>query len=403
MNDTLLLLIAVPSVTSFIGYVTNWAAVKMIFHPRDPIGVGRFAWQGIIYRLAPKLAGEIATTTGHVFAPADLIERLDIEALIRRIVAQMPVEVDTLIREALDELAPGTWESMTADAREQLRELLVQQVARVGKEAMDDLADRAGALVDFDRLVVEQLSGDNADRLAHVAEEVGAKELRFIEWYGGVFGFAIGLVQAAAFSLFGQWWTMPMAGAIVGLGTNWLAIQMIFRPLEPTRFLGLVTYQGMFPKRQAEIAADYGRIAANEVFTASNLIDHVLANPSTQSMAGELEQRARNEFARLRPMLTAVAATEPTDEDLERIEKLLLERFGALANGARPVVESHLDGVLGIHELIESRLSTLDKRQFERMLRGIFEEDEIILVVIGAVLGGAVGTLQGVLVLSAGW
>ena len=54
-------------------------------------------------------------------------------------------------------------------------------------------------------------------------------------------------------------------------------------------------------------------------------------------------------------------------------------------------------------QLIEERLSVLDKHQFERMLRGIFEEDEVILVLIGGVLGGAVGALQGAIVLTAGW
>src|SRR3546814_3210658 len=110
----------------------------------------------------------------------------------------------------------------------------------------------------------EELSGPNADRLARGAQEVGHRELRFIESYGGVFGFIVGIVQAAAYSAFSVWWTMPIVGAIVGLGTNWLAIQMIFRPLEPRRYFGLVTYQGMFPKRQAEIAHDYGRIRSEE-------------------------------------------------------------------------------------------------------------------------------------------
>jgi uncharacterized membrane protein YheB (UPF0754 family) len=33
-------------------------------------------------------------------------------------------------------------------------------------------------------------------------------------------------------------------------------------------------------------------------------------------------------------------------------------------------------------------------------LRGVFEEDEWILVALGAVLGGAIGTVQGLLVLA---
>src|SRR5690606_18495649 len=137
-------------------------------------------------------------------------------------------------------------------------------------------------------------------------------ELRFIELYGGLFGFAVGIVQAAAYSVFGVWWTMPIVGALVGLGTNWLAIQMIFRPLEPRRYLGLVTYQGMFPKRQAEIAHDYGRIAAGEVLTPAHLIDHIAANPAAGELAGELVDQARAQLEQLRPMLALVVGTEPT-------------------------------------------------------------------------------------------
>ncbi|MGY6500479.1 MAG: hypothetical protein ACXIVQ_06240 [Acidimicrobiales bacterium] len=39
--------------------------------------MGPLKWQGIVYRLAPKFAAEIATTTGHVLSPEDMVERLD--------------------------------------------------------------------------------------------------------------------------------------------------------------------------------------------------------------------------------------------------------------------------------------------------------------------------------------
>mgnify|MGYP001581192326 CR=1 FL=1 len=40
------------------------------------------------------------------------------------------------------------------------------------------------------------------------------------------------------------------AGAIDGLVNNYLAIEMIFRPLEKKRYLGIFPYQGLFPARQ---------------------------------------------------------------------------------------------------------------------------------------------------------
>jgi uncharacterized membrane protein YheB (UPF0754 family) len=401
--DTVVLFITIPLITAFIGYITNWAAVKMVFYPAVPWGVGPLKWQGIVYRLAPKFAAEIATTTGHILSPEDMVERLDSPGLVQRLIAAHPSEIDAMLAEALDVISAGTWDAMAPEARDQVRTLILGQMEQSVGQAILAMGERSDELIDLDRLMVEELSGPNADRLARVAQEVGQRELRFIELYGGVFGFIVGVVQAAAYSVFGQWWTMPIVGALVGLGTNWLAIQMIFRPLEPRRYLGLVTYQGMFPKRQAEIARDYGRIAADEVLTPGNLIDHVAANPKATELVEELLGTVRVELESFRPMLGMLAGTDPTDDQLDKVTFVLTQRLTDLVPRTRPLIEEHLSASLRLDELIEERLAVLDKHQFERMLRGIFEEDEIILVLIGGALGGAVGALQGAIVLAAGW
>jgi uncharacterized membrane protein YheB (UPF0754 family) len=400
VSDTLVLFLTVPLITAFIGYITNWAAVKMVFQPREPWGVGPLKWQGIVYRLAPKFAAEIANTTGNVLSPEDMVERIDAPGLVQRLVAAHPAEIDAMLGEALDVVSPGTWAEMAPEARDQVRTLILAQVESSVGEAIATMGDHAGSLIDMDRLMVEELSGPNADRLARVAQEVGRQELRFIELYGGVFGFLVGLVQAAVYGWFSQWWTMPIVGVLVGLGTNWLAIQMIFRPLEPRRYFGLVTYQGMFPKRQAEIAHDYGRIAAGEILTPANLINHVSGNPAAGELVAELTTTARQQLDSFRPMLGMLAGAEPTDEQLDKVAFVMTQRLGDLLSQARPLVEEHLSHSLRLDALIEERLSVLDKHQFERMLRGIFEEDEVILVVIGGVLGGAVGVLQAGIVLA---
>src|SRR3546814_15743039 len=91
VSDTLVLFLTVPLITAFIGYITNWAAVKMVFHPRQPWGVGPLKWQGIVYRLSPKFAAETAPTTGPVLSPEDLVARLDAPGLAQRLVDRKSV------------------------------------------------------------------------------------------------------------------------------------------------------------------------------------------------------------------------------------------------------------------------------------------------------------------------
>ena len=194
---------------------------------------------------------------------------------------------------------------------------------------------------------------------------------------------------------------MPIVGGIVGLGTNWLAIQMIFRPLEPRRFFGIVTYQGMFPKRQREIAADYGKITAREIFTPEKLVSAVVTGPGMTGSGAGLRSLARERLAEFRPMLAMLAGGgEVSDGDVSLLVDRLFGQLLELEPALRPTVESHLAENLRLDELIEDRLGSLDKAQFERMLRGIFEEDEWILVVIGGVLGALIGVGQGLLVRS---
>src|SRR3546814_2704720 len=134
-----------------------------------------------------------------------MVERLDAHGLVQRLVAAHPGEIDAMLGEALDIVAPGTWDAMAPEAREQVRGLVLGQVEQSVGQALVGMGEKAEDLIDLDRLVVEELSGPNADRLARVAQEVGHRELRFIEIYGGVFGLLVGIVQAAAYSVFSVW------------------------------------------------------------------------------------------------------------------------------------------------------------------------------------------------------
>ena len=396
MSDQVWLFVTVPAVTAFIGYVTNWAAVRMMFHPAEPRGIGPLRWQGIVYRMAPKFAREIANTTGQVLTPADIAERVDLEGLVSRLYEEHEHHLDAAVSAAVDTIAPGVWDAMAPDAREQLRAMMLAQAVGSVDGLVEVLGDRLPELLDLDALLIEELTGENADRLARVAGEIASRELRFIELYGAVFGLGVGIIQAALFGVFGIWWTMPIVGGVVGLGTNWLAIQMIFRPLQPKRFLGLITYQGMFPKRQPEIAADYGRITANEIFTAEKLVSAVVDGPGRAASDAELRRLAVERLDEFRPMIGMVAGgADVSDDDLGRLVDVLFERLEVLEPTLRPTIEAHLSTSLRLDELIEDRLGSLDKAQFERMLRGIFEEDEWILVVVGGALGAAIGVAQG--------
>lgn len=397
--NVLVIVVVIPVVAAFIGFITNWAAVKMLFLPEQFIGIGKIGWQGVIHAKGDAFAVEVANTVGDVVTPTELVERLDPEALEALIADALAEELPQALRDAAEMIAPGVWDEMAPVARATITDQVHAEIRSLAAELLDHLRAESDDLLDLQSLVHEMLSGENTGRLSRLVQEIGANELRAIIAFGGLFGFVIGCLQAVAFGLLDQWWIMPIVGGIVGLGTNWLALQMIFRPLEPTRYLGVVTYQGMFPARQASIAHDYGVIAAREILTPENLIRVMAAGEGGARLAALAQQKADERVNKMRPMLGMVAEDPVTDEQIEAVKATMLERVGQRAPEVQPVLEDYLAEHLGVAELVETNLASMPTRDFERLLRGVFEQDEWILIALGGALGAAVGLIQGIVVL----
>lgn len=400
--NVLVVIVAVPLVTAFIGYITNWAAVKMIFQPEEFVGVWKLGWQGVLPSKADTFAADVAANVGAVLSPAELTERLDpaeVEALFAN---RLDDELPLVVRDVAEMLAPGTWDQMAPEAQQMVVTQIRTEGRQVAQDVFEDLQGISDELLDLERLVYDLLSGPNVKRLVRLFQEIGGKELRAIVNLGFWFGLVIGIFQAATFTIFDEWWVMPIIGGIVGLGTNWLALQMIFRPLEPRRYAGLVTYQGMFPGRQDEIAADYGRITAREILTPANLLRLITEGEAGTRIAQVVLTRVSERVDAARPMVEMLTQTQVTDEQLAAVKMMVVARVSESVPELQPEIEAYLEEQLQVGELVESKLKAMPKLEFERLLRGIFEQDEWILIAIGGALGASVGVLQGLLVVVTG-
>jgi uncharacterized membrane protein YheB (UPF0754 family) len=402
VSDVAVLLITIPVVTAFIGYITNFAAVKMIFHPERFIGIGPIGWQGVLPSKADHFANDVADTMSErVLSARDLAARLDPEEMEALFEDRLAGVAPELVREAAEVVRPGMWDTMAPEAQSMVVHQVREMSRATARDIFDHLQGISDELLDLRRLVVDLLTGANVKRLVRLFQEIGGPELRWIIRYGGIFGFMVGLVQAASYGVAGQWWLLPVVGGIVGLGTNYLAIQMIFRPMEPRRIAGL-TWQGLFPKRQAQIAADYGRIAAGEILTPRNLLRLLTEGEAGTRIARVVLQRVSDAVDEQAPVVSAMTGAEVAQEQLDLIKWRLVERVARDYPDVEPEIEGYLERALDVAGTVEGRLSSLSKPEFERLLRGLFEQDEWILIAIGGALGLAVGFLQAGLVLAVG-
>jgi uncharacterized membrane protein YheB (UPF0754 family) len=399
--DVLAVFAVLSLVGAAIGFSTKWTSVQLIFKPARYVGIGPIGWQGVVQRRSPAFALGVAGTLREVLPLDEVLARVDPDEIAVLMADALAPRLDELVPQVLEAIAPGAWDGAPEHVRQMLdavlRQELVQAIAEVVTVARPEVVEH----LDVDAIVVELLSGDNADRLARLVQTIAAQELRTVIRYGAVVGFFVGIAEAVVYLLFHHWWLLPAIGALDGLLNNWMGIRMIFRPLERRRYLGLFPYQGLFPARQAEIAHDYGAMMAAEVLTPAVLVTYLQGSAAADRVA----EVARDVLhRRLTPQLALVGPALGVEADEHLVDRVADIALASLLGetldlDAYPAVVAHLDEKLRIAATIEERLASMDKLEFEAILRGIFEDDEKLLVGIGGVMGAAIGCLQAAIVL----
>lgn len=401
MPDLVLLLLTVPTITAFIGWMTNWSAVKMIFWPPRFIGVGPIGWQSIIYKQGHKFATGVADmVTENLITTEELVGRLDPDEIQELLSDALDKLNPELCKEAAEVVQPGAWDTLPDHVKQMVLVQMKAQSASMAKTIFERLRHRADDLIDLHKLVYQRLSGENTERLARLTKRIGQSEFKFIEYSGGVIGFIIGTIQIPVWEALQIWWLLPIVGALVGLGTNYVAIQMIFRPLEPKRYFGFIRYQGLFPKRQSAIAADYGDTAEKEILTPETFIKMLTEGDRlsllTDIVRSTIRERLEEEYQKAKPMIPV----EVTPQMLDEVTMRVMMKMGSIVPAVQPQLKTYLDQKLDVANTVETRMAALPKLKFERIIRGIFEEDELTLIMVGGFLGTGVGFLQAALLLS---
>ena len=83
------------------------------------------------------------------------------------------------------------------------------------------------------------------------------------------------------------------------------------------------------------------------------------------------------------------------EERYESIKTYIVAKFTALAPNTAVELEEYLEKAMDLEDTMYTRMRKLTKQEFEIILRSAFQEDELLLILVGAFLGAVVGLLQG--------
>jgi uncharacterized membrane protein YheB (UPF0754 family) len=403
--------LTVPIFTGAIGYATNWTGVWMLFYPVTFHGFrlpglralasilprriqqipgfmqGGVGWQGIIPSRAAKM-GSIAVDKGiaKVGDPSDFYERLDPEKLADHIVDSSRDDIRELVERAVEREHPQLWRDLPPQLRERVHERIQDEFPGVVHEMMGEVGNNIDHLLDVKLMVIRRME-EKPELANRVFRSVGRKELRFIINFGFWFGFAVGIPTAVLTELvFHVWWLLPICGVVIGWVTNWLAIKMIFEPVEERR-LGPFRFKGLFLRRQREVSDVYADVIAEDIVNLRNIGEEL--------MRGANADRTREMIAaHLRPAIDrAVGPAQPAVRVAVGAREYDAVRESVAVEGVDHTMtpltdpEFNRQQSVAVHDLIAERMRELPSADFSEMLRSAMKQDEWLLFLHGAVLG----------------
>ncbi|MEM7372347.1 MAG: hypothetical protein AAF587_27255 [Bacteroidota bacterium] len=374
----------------------------MTFYPLEFFGIWKLGWQGIIPSRAGVMAGKaVDLLTKNLLSIEDRFDQIEpgrvaeeMEPALNRLMIQV-------MEETMEQKVPVLWEAAPGVIKDRILQRASEDLPEIIEDLMSDIKTNITDLFDLRSMVVEALENDR-ELLNQIFLQVGDKEFRFIERSGLYFGFLFGMVQMGLFLLsaylgYPSGWILPLAGLLVGWGTNFLALRMIFEPLRKRTF-GPWTFQGLFLKRQMQVADAYSRIVTHNILSSRNILERLISGPASDRLMKLIQshiKRAVDAIAGSSKSLFLL--TQGTYKYVE-IKQMVARRFTEELPLSIRHVFDYAEEALDIEDTLRTKMQGLGPVEFVSFLRPVFQEDEWKLILVGAILGFLAGLAQWMLV-----
>ncbi|MBM3415583.1 MAG: DUF445 family protein [Bacteroidetes bacterium] len=189
-------LILIPFISAFIGWITNWIAIKMLFHPREPKRILGITFQGIFpkrqYQFAEKL-GKIVSN--EFLSYADIEHKISNPENLKKIMPMIENHVDHFLRVRLSDEMPVISMFIGDKTIGRMKSAFMQEIETLFPPVMKQYTANLKNELDLEHIVVQKVSAFSSDKLEEILYQIMSKEFRFVELLGAFIGFIIGVAQ----------------------------------------------------------------------------------------------------------------------------------------------------------------------------------------------------------------
>lgn len=191
-----LMLVLPPLIGAVIGWLTNFVAIKLLFRPHNPVNIFGLRVQGLIPKRRRAIAVSIANTI-----EKELFSSSDVARILEGI--DWRKEVEMAVDEAVDQrLDSGKLKKVPVlglfsdNLKGHVKTLITKEVLKHLNKKKDGLKERFHSNMDVREIVTSRIDALDMKKFEEMLHGIITRELKHLEWLGGLMGFLIGIVQA---------------------------------------------------------------------------------------------------------------------------------------------------------------------------------------------------------------
>jgi uncharacterized membrane protein YheB (UPF0754 family) len=191
------------------------------------------------------------------------------------------------------------------------------------------------------------------------------------------------------------WWlyAIPFISAFIHWLTIWMALKLLFHPRQPKKILGF-TLQGVFPKRQQQIAESLGRIVGQQLLSFGD-IEETITNPANVARILPLVEEHIDHFLRVRlketmPMISMFIG----EKTIGHLKAVFMKELEDLFPVVMKNYVANLRHDLDLERIVVEKIAGFSVDRLEEMLNEFLTKEFRFVELIGAALGFLIGLLQ---------
>lgn len=182
--------------STFTGWVTTWIAIKMLFHPRNPVNFLGLKIQGIFPKNQQKIAQKLGQVVGkELLSFAEIESKVTNPDNLQKLKPELEKHIDTFLKEKIKDVFPMLSMFISDKTIDQLKEAFLMELESLFPVLMKSYMTKLEEDLDLEKIVTEKVANFSSEKLEDILTQITKKEFQFLEVIGAFFGFLIGLVQ----------------------------------------------------------------------------------------------------------------------------------------------------------------------------------------------------------------